>query len=146
MERWYLDFPQLVSLVVKQRGSADMAKLLGNAVELPAIITRLHLLQLEALLNRMRHDSYFNAEGITESRRTLAYFQAEQVIKLVPVDYDHALMLATQLARDRHAPEVAPTQILHPCLALLSNASHFLGHEPHARYFAGVLGLRVPPD
>ncbi len=119
---------------------------MADEAALPLVLTRLHLLQLETMLARIEQDAALEASQTGAARQLLANHLAEQVFELRTPDYEQALSLATQLVRTHPRPDASPTQVLHPCLALLTDANRFLSFDPNARHFAGMLGLKVFPN
>jgi hypothetical protein len=113
-----------------------------------------HRLQIENVL--LRAQSHFEPDASRSEREDqkqrasagLNRWQnscAEGVFELGQVDLGQAYDLAIRLQTNRGTTSPHPVDLLHPALAVVSEATHYLTFRLAARQIAAKAGLKVLP-
>jgi hypothetical protein len=142
----YLDAGFLLTLLIRTPGSLLAQNILGR-LDAPFQLNFLHQLQAENLLARtqLSGDSIEEATGL-EGQRLWRYHLAEGVFQVGPADWDTSLALAVKWNRQFTEAPPVPLLILHPALAAVAGATHFMSFDPRSRSLAKAAGLKLLPD
>src|SRR5262245_6322757 len=126
----YIDAGLLLSVLVHTDYSAEANDILQRFPG-PVSLNYLHQLQAENFLHH-------KARRLQEAQRGLQIWRQylwERIFEFDAVDWDNAFRLAIDWNRNQvFAP--APLLILHPALAILSEATHFASFDTRSRKVA----------
>lgn len=143
----YLDAGFLLTAIIQTTRGSSVACQLMRELEAPFFLNYLHQLQIENLLVSLQKSSERNRQTIGNKGQLLwrNYF-AEGVFQLAATDWDGGFRVA--IARNtQHIGELAPfLLLLHPALASVAGATHFLSFDPHSREVARSAGLTILPE
>jgi hypothetical protein len=141
----YLDAGFLLTLLINTEGSATAKAVLGDCRP-PFAISLLHQLQAENLFLQLEKSGQAGRQRAAETGlRLWAWYFAEGFFELAEVDWAASLRLAiTWNTTSRMAPP-PPLLLLHPALAAVSEATHFLSFDPRSRAVARRAGLKLLP-
>lgn len=138
--RVYLDAGFLIVLLFPTSGSATASKLF-RGVSGPITLNFLHRLQTENFLFHKSSD-----EAARRGLRVWRHHLTEGIFEISPVDWESAFRMAV-LWNDRAGQKAPPPWlILHPALAAVAEATHFLSFDPRSRSFAKAVGMRLLPE
>ena len=141
----YLDAGFLLTLLVQTSGSPDAIRLLQQ-VEGPARLNLLHSLQAESLFATLRQSENPRKRAAGERAvQVWHHYFAEGILQLTPANWNSAFQAAIVWTRDLAGP-VLPLLMLHPALAAVAEATHFLSFDPRSRSVAEAAGLKVLPE
>lgn len=142
----YLDAGFLLTLIVRTPASPLAQRVLRRA-RAPFNLNFLHRLQAENLLARavLSGDKKEQSAGLA-GQRIWRHFLAEGVFQVVTADWDTALLVALKWNKAFAEAPPPPLLILHPALATVSGATHFLSFDPRPRSLAQTAGLKLLPE
>jgi len=135
----YIDAGVLLSVLVHTDYSAEANGILRHLTG-PVSLNYLHQLQAENFLHH-------KAKRLQDARRGLQTWRQylwERIFEIGSTDWDGGFRLAVEWNRNEiFAP--APLLVLHPALAVMSQATHFASFDPRSRKVAKSAGLKVLP-
>ena len=145
--RPFLDSGFFLTLLFETNGSA-VAWNTVNRLEGPLVVGSLQIFNSENGLRRQ-----MAAENSTDAERAIAanalqrlqVYLDEQVIQVVPIDYEIAIQLASQW-QQRTSKTLPALLFLWPAIAVAGGATEFLSFDPRTRALARAAGLRLLPN
>lgn len=141
----YVDAGFLLILLIRTPGSS-LAQSVLRRTDAPFQLNFLHQLQTENLLARtqLSADPLEQAAGL-EGQQLWRNYLAEGVFQISATDWDTALALAVKWNRQFTEPPPLPLLIVHPALAAVAGATHFMSFDPRSRSLARAAGLKLLP-
>jgi len=141
----YLDAGLLLTILLETDGSAEANQILQSA-EAPFELTLLHQLQAEHLITRLLASREMPRQNAgAKASRLWQRYTAEGIFQIIEPDWQDALRLSISWTRRFTDEPPAPLLVLHPCLALLSGATHFASFDSRSRFLAKKAGLKLLP-
>lgn len=142
----YLDAGFLLTLLINTDRSPIAKTVLGEC-DPPYAISPLHQLQAENLFVQLERSGEMGRQRAAETGlRLWAWYFSEGLFELAEMDWTAALRLAiTWNSGSRIAPP-PPLLLLHPALAVISEATHFLSFDPRSRGIALQAGMKLLPE
>ena len=135
----YIDAGLLLSVLVHTDYSAEASSILRRLPG-PLSLNYLHQLQAENFLHH-------KARRLPDAQRGLQTWRQyiwERIFEVGSLDWDGAFRLAIDWNRNEiFAP--APLLVLHPALAVMSQATHFASFDTRSRKVAKSVGLKLLP-
>ena len=142
----YLDAGFLLAVLVKTDGAAIASQVLRRFTA-PFLLNFMHQLQAENLLVALQNSPELERQTLgNEGFYTWRNYMAEGVFQLVPADWDSAFRNAITWNSQLAEAPPAPLLLLHPALAAVAGASHFLSFDPRSRAIAKRAGLSLIPE
>lgn len=142
----YLDAGFLLTLLINAEGSAA-ARTALQGCDAPFALNLLHQLQAENLFRQLEKSSHRGRRhAAAAGLRLWAWYFAEGFFHLVESDWSTSFRLAITWNSASAAAPPAPLLLLHPALATVSEATHFLSFDPRARAVALKAGLKLMPE
>lgn len=142
----YLDSGFLITLLIKTPGSRA-AREAVRRFQAPFHLNFLLQLQVENFLVRGQTEGTMEEQrAALEGNRLWRQYLDEGVFQLRGVDWETAFRVAITWNRSFTKKPPAPLLLLHPALAAVSGASHFLSFDPRSRQAARAAGLRLLPE
>lgn len=142
----YLDAGFLLAAILKTDGSPIAHRALRQFTA-PFKLNFLHQLQAENLLvNCQKSNQPAKQELGNQGFRTWRNYLAEGVFQLIPADWDSAFRNALTWNEHAVAAPPSPLLLLHPALASVLGASHFLSFDARSRAVAKAAGLKLMPE
>ena len=141
----YLDAGFLITLLIKTPGTRSAREIIRR-FPAPFALNLLHQLQAENFLVRAQTEGDGEEKtAATHGQRLWRQHLAEGVFRIAPVDWEAALNLAITWNHAVTTP-APPLLLLHPAIASISGATHFLSFDPRSREAAKTAGLQLLPD
>jgi hypothetical protein len=142
----YLDAGFLITLLIKTPGSRHAREALRRCPA-PFFLNFLHQLQTENFLVRGQTEGTAEEQrAALEGNRLWRQYVDEGVFQFRSVDWEAAFRVAITWNRAYTSKAPAPLLLLHPALAAVAGASHFLSFDPRSRQAARAAGLRLLPE
>ena len=142
----YLDAGFLITLLIKTPGSRPAREALRR-LQAPLGLNFLHQLQAENFLVRGETEGTAEEQrAALEGNRLWRQYVEEGVFQFRSVDWETAYRVAITWNRAYTRKAPAPLLILHPALAAVAGASHFLSFDPRSRQAARAAGLHLLPE
>lgn len=140
----YLDAGFLITLLIKTPGSRHAREALRRCPA-PFFLNFLHQLQTENFLVRGQAEGTAEEQqAALEGNRLWRQYLDEGVFQFRSIDWEPAFRVAITWNRTSKPP--TPLLLLHPALAAVAGASHFLSFDPRSRQAARAGGLRLLPE
>ena len=142
----YPDGGFLLTLLIRTGGTYTAQKVLAE-MERELMVNQLHQLQAENLLQQMGHSPDSEVRRSARAGKRLWHWYSEEgFFSRQAVDWQSALNLAlTWNSGWGKSPPPPPLLLLHPALALVGGATHFLSFDPRAREVAHRAKLKILP-
>jgi len=142
----YLDAGFLITLLIKTPGSRHAREALRR-FQAPFLLNFLHQLQTENFLVRGQTEGTGDEQrAALEGNRLWRQYVDEGVFQFRSVDWETSYRMAITWNRAYTRKAPSPLLILHPALAAVGGASHFLSFDPRSRQPAKAAGLRLLPE
>ncbi len=142
----YLDAGFLITLLIKTPGSRHAREAIRR-FQAPFALNFLHQLQTENFLVRGQTDGTTEEQrAALEGNRLWRQYLDEGVFQVQSVDWETAFRVAITWNRGYTTAAPAPLLLLHPALAAVAGASHFVSFDPRSRRAAKSAGLRPLPE
>lgn len=142
----YPDGAFLLSLLIRTSESPQTHMVLRE-IAAPLLINQFHQLQAEHFLTKLAKSSAADLRkaGRTGKRLWPWYF-AEGFFQQRQVDWESALQLAIKFNSGYQGVPPPPLLLLHPALAVVMGATHFLSFDPRSRAVAEFAQLKLLPE
>ncbi len=142
----YLDAGFLLTLLIHTDGSA-IARTVLESCSPPFAISLLHQLQAENLFRQLGQSGEAGRQRAAETgQRLWAWYFAEGLFEPVEMDWVASFRLAITWNAAMPTVPPPPLLLLHPALATVSEATHFLSFDPRSRAVALRAGLKLLPE
>lgn len=143
----FLDTGFFVTLLVVTAGSRA-AWQIARSFNVPLRLTHLQRFQVENRLLResASTESLALRTAATGGLQRLHHYLDEMIFQPVHVDYDIALLLASQWQRELGTQTPPALLLLWPAVAVAVGATHFLSFDPRPRKLAKAAGLKLLPE
>ena len=144
----FLDAGFLLALLIEMQGSR-MAWQISRRFTDPLRLTHLQRFLTE---NRLLREQENPAAGdraratAANALQNLHHYLDEMIFQPVHVDYDIAILLASQWQKELGAPTPPALLLFWPAVAVAVGASHFLSFDPRPRRLAKATGLKLLPE
>ena len=116
-------------------------------VQAPFFLNFLHQLQAENFLVRGQTEGTADEQrAALEGNKLWRQYVDEGVFQFRSADWETAFRVAVTWNRAYTRKAPAPLLLLHPALAAVAGASHFLSFDPRSRQAARAAGLRLLPE
>ena len=145
--RAYLDAGFLLASIIHTTAGTSVANQLLRDIGGPCALNFLHQLQVENfLVSCQKRPGLPRQVAAAEGQRLWRNYLAEGVFQMTPTDWDSAFRVA--LTWNGQYPATPPPflLLLHPALALVAGASHFLSFDPRSREIARRMGQELLPE
>jgi hypothetical protein len=141
----YLDAGCLITLIIKAPGSRHAREAIRR-FQAPFVLNFLHQLQIENFLVRGQTEGgAAEQRAALEGNRLWRQYMDEGVFQVRSVDWETAFRVAITWNRGFTTTAPAPLLLLHPALAAVTSATHFISFDPRSRRAAKAAGLHLLP-
>ena len=141
----YLDTGFVLTLLMRRDGS-PVANAITQSINSPFLLNALHMLQVEGFLMQRRVSRDPNPIAAGQPEKMWIQYLAEGIFVEEHCPWDAAFALARQWNQEERFHPTHPLLVLHPALAVLSEATHFLSFDPRSRAVAHFAGLKLLPE
>jgi hypothetical protein len=142
----YIDAGFLLTLITPTKGTRTAREIVQSLQQICSV-NLLHELQVQSFLSQAAGSGDRERANFARSSQKLwHWYKEEGFFRFDDLDWSTALHASISWIAKNSQPAPAPLLILHPILALIAGASHFLSFDPRSRKVAKEIGLKVLPE